>query len=106
MIEALIAGERNPRVLADLSIGEMRAKRAQLAEALDGKFQEHHGGLARIILDQIDALTAHIGQLSDRVGELIAAIPAAQGVDADGTAGPLAGTGPRRPDAAGRRAAG
>ncbi len=97
MIEALIAGERNPKVLAGLAIGKMRAKRAQLTEALDGKFQEHHGELARIILDQIDALTAHIDALSARVSELIAAIPAAQGVDADGTAGPLAGTGPGAP---------
>ncbi len=39
MIEALIAGERNPKVLADLAIGKMRAKRAALIEALDGRFE-------------------------------------------------------------------
>jgi transposase len=97
MIEALIAGERNPKILADLAIGKMRAKRAQLAEALDGKFEAYHGELARILLDQIGALTARIDQLSDRVGELIAQIPAAQGVDADGATGPHAGTGPGAP---------
>ena len=97
MIEALIAGQRNPKALAELAIGKMRPKRAQLAEALDGKFEPHHGELARIILDQIDALTARIDQLSDRVTELIDQIPAAQGVDADGTIGPGAGTGPGAP---------
>jgi transposase len=97
MLEALIAGQRNPKALADLARGRMRAKRAQLAEALDGKFEPHHGELARIMLDQIDALTTQIDQLTARVSELIAAIPAAQGIDADGTTGPGAGTGPDAP---------
>ena len=94
MIEARIAGERNPKVLADLAIGKMRAKRAALAEALAGQFEAHHGELARILRDQIDALTTQIDALSARVTELIAAIPAAQGIDADGATGPDAGTGP------------
>ncbi len=96
-VRALIAGQRNPKALADLAKGKLRAKRAQLAEALEGRFEPHHGELARIILDQIDALTAQIDQLSARVGELIEAIPAAQGIDADGTTGPGAGTGPGAP---------
>ena len=41
-----------------------------------------------MLLDQIDALTAQIGTLTTRIEELIAAIPAAQGVDADGVTGP------------------
>lgn len=94
MIEALIAGERSPRVLADLAIGKMKAKRAALIEALTGRFDQHHAELARMLLDQIDALTAHIGTLDSRIEELIAAIPAARGVNADGTTGPDAGTGP------------
>jgi len=97
MIEALIAGQRNPKALADLAIGKLRVKRAALAEALDGRFEPHHGELARLILDQIDALTAQIDQLTARITELIEAIPAAQGVDADGTTGPGAGTGPGAP---------
>jgi transposase len=94
MLEALIAGERDPKVLADLARGKMKAKRAALIEALTGKFDDHHAELARLLLDQIDALTAQIGTLTTRIDELIAAIPAAQGVDADGTTGPGAGTGP------------
>jgi transposase len=94
MLEALIAGQRDPQVLAGLARGKMKAKRAALIEALTGKFDGHHAELARMLLDQIDALTAQIGTLTTRIEELIAAIPAAQGVDADGTTGPGAGTGP------------
>jgi transposase len=97
MIEALIAGQRNPKAIADLAKGRLRPKRAALAEALEGRFEPHHGELARILLDQIDALTEKIDQLSDRVTELIEQIPAAQGVDADGATGPGAGTGPGAP---------
>ena len=64
MIEALIAGERSPRVLADLAIGKMKAKRAALIEALTGRFDAHHGELARMLLDQIDALNAQISKLT------------------------------------------
>jgi len=44
-----------------------------------------------------DAPSAQIGNLTSRIEELIAAIPAAQGIDADGTTGPSAGTGPAAP---------
>src|SRR5450631_1581302 len=93
MIEALIAGERDPGVLAGLARGKMKAKHAALVEALTGRFDDHHGELARMLLDQIDALTAQIERLTGRVEELIAAIPAARGVDAGGATGPGAGDG-------------
>jgi len=97
MIEALIGGERDPKVLADLARGKMKAKRAALIEALTGRFDDHHAELARMLLDQAGALSAQIGKLTARIEELIAAIPAAQGVNADGTTGPQAGTGPAAP---------
>jgi transposase len=97
MIEALIAGERDPQVLAGLARGRMRVKHAALVQALTGRFDAHHGELARMLLDQIDALTAQIGTLTIRIEELIAAIPAAQGVDPDGTTGPGAGREPGSP---------
>ena len=96
MIEALIAGQRNPKVLAELARGPMRAKRSRLVEALTGRFDEHHAELARILLDNIDALTSQVGALTNRIGELIEQIPEAQGVNADGTTGPGAG---QQPDA-------
>lgn len=91
MIETLIAGERDPKVLAGLAKGRMRAKHAALVEALTGRFDDHHAELARMLLDQIDSLTAQIDKLTARIEQLIAAIPAAQGADADGTTGPGAG---------------
>src|SRR6266536_3157861 len=94
MVEALIAGQRDPKVLAGLAKGRMRSKHVALVEALTGQFDDHHAELARMLLDQIDALGGQIGTLTTRIGELIAAIPAAQGVDADGTTGPDAGAGP------------
>ena len=97
MLEALIAGERDPKVLAGLARGRMKAKHAALIEALTGRFDDHHAELARMLLDQVDALNAQIGKLTTRIGELIAAIPSAQGVDADGTTGPAAGTSPGAP---------
>jgi transposase len=97
MLEALIGGERDPQVLASLARGRMRAKHDRLVQALTGKFDGHHAELARMLLDQIDALSAQIGKLTTRIEELIAAIPAAQGVDADGTTGPTAGLGARAP---------
>jgi hypothetical protein len=50
MLEALIAGERDPKVLAGLARGKMKAKHAALAEALTGRFDAHHAELARLLL--------------------------------------------------------
>ena len=72
MLEALIAGERDPEVLADLALGKMRPKRSALREALTGRFDEHHAELARTLLDQIDALSEKIDRLTARVDELVA----------------------------------
>jgi len=93
MLEALIAGQRDPKALADLARGRLRVKHAALVQALTGRFDDHHAELARMLLDHYDALTAQIDRLTARIEALLAAIPAAQGVDADGTTGPGAGTG-------------
>lgn len=77
MIDALIAGERNPAVLAGLAKGRMRPKQGALVEALTGRFDNYHAELARMLLAQIDSLTNDIEALTTRVDELIAEIPAA-----------------------------
>ena len=97
MIEALIAGQRNPQVLADLALGPMRRKRAALIEALNGRFDQHHAELARMLLSNIDSLTNQIDTLSNRIQELIDQMQDSWGIDADGTTGPEAG---KRQDAA------
>jgi hypothetical protein len=53
--------------------------------------------LAALLLDQIAALDAKVAQLGARAAELAAALPGAWGIDADGTTGPGAGTGPDAP---------
>jgi transposase len=97
MIKAMIAGQRDARVLAGLARGRMKAKRDDLIEALDGMFDDHHGELAGLLLDQIASLDAKIARLGARAAELTAAIPAAWGINGDGTTGPGAGTGPDAP---------
>jgi transposase len=91
MLEALIAGERDPRRLADLARGRLKAKRSELITALDGRFDDHHAELARLLLAQIDSLTAQIGALSARIEQLIAAMDEADhdsgDRDGSGTAG-------------------
>lgn len=77
MIEALIAGERDPQVLAGMARGRMRMKHAALVQALSGRFDDHHGELARMLLDQIDALNAQIERLTVRIDQLLDQIPAA-----------------------------
>jgi transposase len=73
MIDALIAGERDPRRLADLARGRMKTKRSALIKALDGRFDDHHAELARMLLAQIDTLSAQIGTLTTRIDHLLQA---------------------------------
>ena len=94
MIRAMIAGQRDPRTLAALARTGMKAKHDELVEALDGMFDDHHGELGRLLLDQIAVLDGKISQLGTRIEQMVAAIPAAWGINADGTTGPEAGTGP------------
>ena len=60
-------------------------------------FDADDGTLAQLELDQVKFLDQNITQLEARIRDTLAAIPEAQGVDADGTTGPAAGTGPDAP---------
>lgn len=64
MVEALIAGERDPAVLADLAKGRMRVKAVELVEALASNWAEHHSVVAAQIIARIDHLDAAIAELS------------------------------------------
>jgi transposase len=76
MIEALIAGERDPAVLADLAKAKMRAKIPALHEALKGHFAAHHAIAARRILDHLDFLDTTIANLSAHIDARTAAFAA------------------------------
>jgi transposase len=71
MLEALIGGQRDPTALARLARGSMRGKTGILREALTGHFRDHHGYLLQIMLNRVDALTAQIDQLTDRIDQAI-----------------------------------
>lgn len=72
MLEALIAGERDPSRLAQLAKTRMRTKIAALTEALTGRFSDHHAFLARTMLERIDAADAVIATLSEQIASEIA----------------------------------
>jgi transposase len=92
MIEAMIAGERDPAVLAGMALTRMQGKRPELVKAFTGmRFGEEHAFAAAGHLRAIDFLDGEIAALEAQVTAHVAEIPAAWGVDADGTTGPDAG---------------
>jgi len=97
MVQALIAGERDPRTLADLAKGSLRGKRDQLAEALDGMFDSHHGVIAKSLLDQAAFLDRQVTVMEEQAIAALAQVKESWGVDASGEAGPQAGTSPDAP---------
>ena len=75
ILDALISGQRNPKLLAELAKGRARARRGDLQRALHGRFTEHHARLARLLLDQIDELNNHINQVTALLDQAIGALP-------------------------------
>src|SRR4051812_28647292 len=61
MMAALIAGERDPAVLANLARGSLRSKTSRLTEALTGRFTDHHAFLLAQMLRRGGAVTAAPG---------------------------------------------
>jgi transposase len=72
ILEALIAGERDPEQLADLAYGKARNKIPALIEALDGEFTDHHAFMVRHYLDEIDRWNSVITTFDARIAELLA----------------------------------
>jgi len=67
MMAALIAGERDPKTLADLARGRMRSKTDRLVEAFTGRFSDHHAFLLATMLHRVDAITADIATVQTRI---------------------------------------
>ena len=69
MIRAIIAGERDPQQLAALARGRLKAKRAALEQALQGRITDHHTFLLkqhRVHLEMLDRLIETYDQRIDR----------------------------------------
>ena len=77
MLAALVAGERNPKVLAQLARHTMRKKITVLEEAFTGYFTDHHAFLLGRMLTRVDAIAGDIAALDVRIEEEIAPFAAA-----------------------------
>jgi transposase len=78
MLAALVAGERDPKVLAELAKGKLRKKFPQLRQALRGRFGDHHALLVGLALDHLEHLEGAIAALDGRIDEVIAPFAAAR----------------------------
>src|SRR4051795_8955439 len=91
ILAALIAGERDPAVLAELARGLLRAKTDRLIEALTGRFTDHHAFLLAQMLQRIDGITGDIATVQERIeGQLGELTPAVAKLDAIPGVGPVA----------------
>ena len=71
MMAALLAGQRDPKVLAQLARARMRAKIPLLEEAFVGHFTNHHAFLLRTMLARIDQASADVAAVEARIEELV-----------------------------------
>jgi transposase len=72
MLRALLAGERDPGVLAELARGRLRNKLPELREALAGRVGAHHALLLRLALDHVEQLERSSTTLDQAVDRVIA----------------------------------
>jgi len=77
MLAALVAGERDPKRLAQLARTRLRAKLGQLQEAFTGQFSDHHAFLLQTMLGRIDQASADIAELEAKIDEMVAPFQAA-----------------------------
>lgn len=70
-LDALVAGETSPLILASLAKGRLKSKTSELRLALDGNFTTHHGDLVKLHLDRVDMLDRHIAVLTTSIDVLI-----------------------------------
>ena len=63
IMAAMIDGERDPQVLAQMARGRMRVKIPDLAQALEGSFEEHHARMSKAILNRLDLVEQSLADL-------------------------------------------
>jgi transposase len=77
MLAALIAGQRDPKALAQLARGVMRRKITTLQEAFTGHFTSHHAFLLATMLARVDAIDADLAALDAAIEQRAAPFAAA-----------------------------
>jgi transposase len=95
ILEAMIQGETDLEKLADLALGQLKQKRAELIEALRGRLRDHHRTMLRLELAQwkfLDALVTELEQAIEEAmrpfaeaAELVKTIPGFSEVSASAT---------------------
>src|SRR5262249_46937289 len=73
MLEAILAGQRDVAILADLARGRLRAKRDQLKEALEGRVTAHHSFLLTEHLSTLENLDEAIARVRAEIDQRLAA---------------------------------
>ena len=82
MLAALIAGQRDPQILAQYARGRLPGKLAALEEAFTGRFNDHHGFLLSKMLARIDQVSADLDDLDAAIeGEIAPFAQAAARLD-------------------------
>ena len=69
MLDALVAGERDTNVLADMAKRRLRSKIPELSEALTGRFNDHHAFLVKVHLNLIDEHTRALDEITAQIEE-------------------------------------
>src|SRR5215213_4180257 len=67
ILDALVAGETDPALLADLARGRLRTKRDQLAQAVVGRFAAHHAFMITEQLSHLDYLDEAMERVSSEI---------------------------------------
>jgi transposase len=67
ILAALLAGETDPAILAELAKGPLRKKRLQLEQALRGHLQPHQSFVLTELLAQIDSLDESIARFAEQI---------------------------------------
>jgi transposase len=101
ILSCLVKGETDPAVLAELAQGNLKKKKKELRQALDGKFTEHHRFQIRLLLEEVKEYEDKLVQLDQRIErylepyeDLIRRLDQIPGVDRVGAAVILAEIGP------------
>lgn len=69
MLNAIVAGETNPGVMAELAKGRLRSKREQLVQALEGRVRPHQRFILAELLCQLDSLDETIARFNQQIEE-------------------------------------
>ena len=81
IIEAMIAGVRQPRKLADLASKQIKAAPKELYDALHGRLTDHHRFLLELHLRQWDGLDETIRKIDREIDQRIARLSPKVGTD-------------------------